>query len=173
MKSDGDLKETLVTVADALEKLATSFDEYSSRLAEFMKASMTPERIAHEVKKAIREGCEVQNERATRALEKETMKKFLIASIASIAIATSSPSSAHYYRYRHYDNGAAGAALALGMFGAMAGAIIASQGYGYGYGGYAPPVYYPYPNSSYNPYAFGPAGCAAGFYWNGQECFPW
>jgi hypothetical protein len=43
----------------------------------------------------------------------------------------------------------------MGMFGAAMGAIIASQD-GYFPYPYAPPVYYAYPNSSYNPYAFGP-----------------
>jgi hypothetical protein len=46
-------------------------------------------------------------------------------------------------------------------------------GYGYAPFAYPPRVYYPYPNSSYNPYSFGPAGCAAGFYWNGAECWPY
>jgi hypothetical protein len=88
----------------------------------------------------------------------------------SIALSTATPASAWYrgHYYRHYDPGPA---IALGMFGAMAGAIIASQG-GYPPYGYAPAYGY-YPNSSYNPYAFGPAGCAAGFYWNGQECWPY
>jgi hypothetical protein len=89
---------------------------------------------------------------------------------ASMLAASVLPSAAWYrhgyYDYRYYDPGPA---IALGIFGAMAGAMIASQA----------PVYSPYPypyymlNSSYDPYSFGPAGCAPGFYWNGQECWPY
>lgn len=76
--------------------------------------------------------------------------------IAGSAIASSGqPADAHGWRhgyyapqYRYYqrDNGAAGAAVALGIFGAMAGAMIASQG-GYGYA----PQYYNSPAYSYSP----------------------
>jgi hypothetical protein len=102
-----------------------------------------------------------------------------IAVAGSLAFAgVTSPAAAWYrhgYRpyYRSYDPGP-GPAIAGAFMGIALGAVASPYG-GYGYApfAYPPRVYYPYPNSSYNPYSFGPAGCAAGFYWNGQECFPW
>jgi hypothetical protein len=70
------------------------------------------------------------------------------------------PASAHGY-YRHYGYRAdPGPAIALGLFGAFAGAAIASQ-YGYYPYTYAPPVYY------YQP------ACNPGFYWTGDTCWPY
>jgi hypothetical protein len=76
---------------------------------------------------------------------------------ASLALFTD-PAAAQYRRYPD-----PGPAIALGMFGAIVGAAIAAQ---------APPVYAP-PQDEYNappppddPRSF----CAAGFFWDGEQC---
>jgi hypothetical protein len=80
----------------------------------------------------------------TGTVKKATPKKrkgfFAIAGAAVIGgglfAGATEPAEAHW---RHTTNGTAGAALALGLMDAFAGAAIASQSYGYGYGyPYAP-----------------------------------
>jgi hypothetical protein len=67
----------------------------------------------------------------------------------------------YYHPYaRHYDDGAAGAALALGIFGLAAGAAIAAS---------QPPVYAPYSYYNSPAYQFSPGPCPQwwdGYQWN-------
>jgi hypothetical protein len=88
------------------------------------------------------------------------MKKFtIILATAMLIAASSAPASAWHYRnysYQHYDPGPA---IALGMFSAMAGAIIASQP--------PPPAYAPYYRSP--AYSYTPGPCPQwwdGYMWN-------
>jgi hypothetical protein len=98
-------------------------------------------------------------------------KKIALSIVAATAIAVAalgssgSPAEAHYWHRGYHGGGgyyrgsgdAAGAAIALGLMGAFAGAAIASQG-GYGY--------------AYTPYYYQPA-CNPGFYWTGDTCWPY
>jgi hypothetical protein len=74
----------------------------------------------------------------------------LAACIAASLALTANPAAAQYRRYQNPDPGPA---IALGLFGAIAGAAINAQ---------APPVYAP-PQDEYND-------CAEGFYWDGNRC---
>jgi hypothetical protein len=76
-------------------------------------------------------------------------KIVIAAGLAASLTLTANPAAAQ--RYQHPDPGPA---IALGLFGAIAGAAISSQ--------QAPPVYAP-PQDEYND-------CAEGFYWDGERC---
>ena len=142
-----------------------------------------PAKDAVALAKKAKEDGRTRSSLCCRTFERESdqMKRNIlaIAVAGSLAFAgVTSPAAAWYrhgYRpyYRSYDPGP-GPAIAGAFMGIAFGAVASPYG-GYGYAPFAYPtrVYYPYPNSSYNPYSFGPAGCAAGFYWNGAECWPY
>lgn len=105
-------------------------------------------------------------------------KTAIAAAVIAAGLTAAGPANALYWHGGYWHGGYhrqygpvllyredASPAIALGLFGAIAGAAIASQGYAYAY---PPPAYY------YAPPVYGyPPACNPGFYWTGETCWFW